>query len=362
MVSLSEIQGLLSPVLTPLSRGYSALMSRRARRYAMGECEQFRPACPCLSVGNIGSGGSGKTPLADWLLKWADIQELSVVLLTRGYGAKPPHLPYVVGPHSPASESGDEPLMLARENPDARVVVDPVRKRSGAWASEEFSPDLVILDDGFQHMAVKRDMDFVLLTPDDLKDGWDRVIPRGTWREGKDALRRADVFFVKSGAESFKSMAGLVKDRLGPFGRPVFQFSLRAVGLKLLGGGDRLEFGSGKYVLFSGIGNPQMLVADAREYMGREPEKFIVFRDHHAYTDRDVEDIRRQAATLGAKRIICTPKDAVKLAGLGCDDFYVIDLEVEFLEALFFDGTAPLPFDKWWNLERLLNSSQQKEN
>lgn len=353
MASLSELQKILSPVLTPLSRGYAKVMSCRAGKYVRGGYEQFRPGCPCISVGNIGSGGSGKTPLADWLLHWAEKCGLSVVLLTRGYGAKPSELPYLVGPQSPVAEAGDEPLMLARGNPAAKVVVDPVRKRSGAWAQKRFSPDLVLLDDGFQHMAVQRDLDFVLLTPDDFTEGWNKVIPRGSWREGVDALNRADVFFVKSTPNAFRSMSGLIKEKLVAFGRPVFQFSLEAKGLRLLGGSDRKGFGRGGYLLFSGIGKPDMLLADATEYMGREPEDFMIFKDHHAYTGHDIDKIRSRAVVLGAERIICTPKDAVKLNGLGCEDFYVIDLEVEFTEAIFFDDREALPFDKWWNEELL---------
>ncbi len=357
MDSLFKLQKILSPILNPISHGYEKVMSCRAQKYARGEYEQFRPSCPCISVGNIGSGGSGKTPLADWLLKWADRQGLSAVLLTRGYGAKPAQLPYLVGPHSPVSEAGDEPLMLAKENPFARVVVDPVRKRSGAWATGQFKPELMLLDDGFQHMAVQRDLDFVLLTPDDFDESWNKVIPQGTWREGADALNRADVFFVKSTPSAFKSLKSMIRSRLGVFGKPVFQFALQAKGLKLLGGPDRLDFGQGKYLLFSGIGKPEMLLADATGYMGRAPEEFMVFKDHHAYTVHDVEEIRRRAVALGSRRIICTPKDAIKLSGLGCEDFYVIDLEVEFSEAVFFDETKEVSFDKWWNIDLLKQSS-----
>jgi len=356
MLNLNQLQKILSPVLAPISKGYGAVMSRRAQKYSSGEYERFRPECPCISVGNIGSGGSGKTPLADWLLKWAERAGLVTVLLTRGYGAKPGKLPYLVNRLSPVSEAGDEPLMLAGGNPEAKVVVDPVRKRSGAWATQQFQPGLMLLDDGFQHMAVERDLDFVLLTPDDFTDGWDMVIPRGTWRESVQALQRADVFFVKSGPDAFRRMHGLVKQKLAQFGRPVFQFELKAEGLELLGGGERCGFGNDKYLLFAGIGKPDILLEDASGYMGRAPEEFMIFKDHHAYTAQDVELIRRKAAAAGAKRIICTPKDAVKLSKLSCEDFYVIDLEVEFTEAIFFDQNEEAPFDKWWNKQRLIDA------
>ncbi|WP_415713697.1 tetraacyldisaccharide 4'-kinase [Maridesulfovibrio sp.] len=356
MLKLHQLQNILSPILAPISKGYSAVMSRRAEKYVQGEYERFRPECPCVSVGNIGSGGSGKTPLADWLLKWAEREGLLTVLLTRGYGAKPAQMPYLVNRLSPVHEAGDEPLMLANGNPEAKIVVDPVRKRSGAWATQEFQPELMLLDDGFQHMAVERDLDFVLLTPDDFTTGWDKVIPRGTWRESQLALQRADVFFVKSGPQTFNQMRPLIEQKLARFGKPVFQFELKAKGLKLLGTGEQLGFGSEKYLLFAGIGKPEILHEDAKKYMGRAPEEFIIFKDHHSYTAQDMELIRRKAAAAGAKRIVCTPKDAVKLTKLGCEEFYVIDLEVEFKETVFFDDIEEVPFDKWWNKQRLIDA------
>ncbi|WP_035075143.1 tetraacyldisaccharide 4'-kinase [Maridesulfovibrio zosterae] len=350
---LIEIQNILSPILTPLSKGYGAIMKIRADRYSEGSYELFQPQCPCISVGNIGSGGSGKTPLTGWLLRWAEGHGLRVAVLTRGYGAKPPEHPYPVLKNSPVAEAGDEPLMLAAANPEAMVVVDPVRKRSGRWVSAEFKPDFIILDDGFQHMAVQRDLDFVLMTPDDFTSGWNKVIPRGTWRESVQALHRADVFFVKSSPDDFNSMRYLVSEKLSGFGKPVFQFNLEAKGLKLLGGNDRIEFGNDSFLLFSGIGKPELLLKDATKYLGRAPAECMVFKDHHAYSWKDVELIRRKAVTVAAKKIICTPKDAIKLTNLGCEDFYVIDLEVEFKESIFFDGTEELSFNEWWTEKKL---------
>jgi len=105
--------------------------------------------------------------------------------------------------------------------------------------------------------------------------------------------------------------------------------------LKLLGSDKKLGFGDDEYLLFSGIGKPEMLLKDATEYMGRAPAEFMIFKDHHSYSGLDVELIRKRAAAVNVKRIICTPKDAVKLSRLNCEDFYVIDLELEFKESIF---------------------------
>jgi len=364
MALLRSAQNILSPVLAPAGYVYSSVMACRAKLYNKDSFVRFKPACPCISVGNIGSGGSGKTPVSGWLLAWAEKQRMHSVLLSRGYGANPSKLPYLVTAESPVEESGDEPLMLATENPYAKIVVDPVRKRSGKWATEQFTPDLMVLDDGFQHMAVQRDLDFVLMTPDDFTDGWNKVIPRGTWREGKNGLKRADVFFVKSPADDFNSMKDLIKDRLGKYKKPVFQFNLKAEGLKLLKGGETLQFGNEKYMLVSGIGKPEQFSRDCINFMGQKPCEHMIFKDHHPYSAQDARLIREKSEKLGAAKIICTPKDAVKLRRLGCDDFYTIDLCVEFKESIFFDGTEPCNFERWWSRDRLTLAyeSRKKEN
>ncbi|OEU70720.1 MAG: tetraacyldisaccharide 4'-kinase [Desulfovibrio sp. S3730MH75] len=367
MACLRTAQNILSPILTPAGHVYGAVMGCRANLFSRGTFTRFNPSCPCVSVGNIGSGGSGKTPLSGWLLKWAHEQGMESVLLTRGYGASPTKFPCLVTAETPVKESGDEPLMLATDNPYARVIVDPIRKRSGKWAMESFQPDFIVLDDGFQHMAVQRDLDFVLMTPDDFAEGWNKVIPRGTWRETEAALCRADCFFVKSSVAEFNSMKGVIKERLGEFKKPVFQFNLKAESLISLKSGDSAPFGCDKFLLVSGIGKPDQFFDDSVKFMSQEPAGHIVFKDHHPYRAQDVDDIRRKAKLIAREngqynfvKVICTPKDAVKLRALGCDEFYTIDLRVEFSESIFFDETDSGGFDSWWSRDRLISYSQER--
>jgi len=169
-MSSLPLQKSLYPLLRPLGAAYRVLMRARRRRYENGAA--CRTDVPCVSVGNIGWGGSGKTPVVQWLLQWAAGHGLHAVVLTRGYKASPPGLPYVVTPQSPAAHAGDEPLMLARSCPQGTVVVDPVRSRSARWAQERLDPDFFVLDDGFQHVQVARDTDLVLLKKDDLHAEW----------------------------------------------------------------------------------------------------------------------------------------------------------------------------------------------
>ena len=172
----------LRPLLTPVSLLYRRILAARRAKWENEGSPAFRPVCQCVSVGNIAWGGTGKTPVVDWLLGWSEARGLRAVVLSRGYKAQPPELPLHVSPSRTPGEAGDEPLMLALEHPSAAVMVDPDRRRSGRWAEERLSPDLFVLDDGFQHVKVRRDLDIVLLRPDDLGDGWGRVIPAGAWR------------------------------------------------------------------------------------------------------------------------------------------------------------------------------------
>ena len=146
----------LRPLLRPLGAAYRRLMAARRARWEAGDAA-FRPARPCVSVGNIAWGGTGKTPVVDWLLGWSEARGLRPAVLTRGYKARPPVLPLRVAPGCTVEEAGDEPLMLALEHPASAVLVDPDRRRSGRWAEERLHPDLFVLDDGFQHVKVRRD-------------------------------------------------------------------------------------------------------------------------------------------------------------------------------------------------------------
>lgn len=315
-------------------------MRVRRNAFESGRRPAYECGVPCVSVGNIGWGGSGKTPVAEWLLRWAAQNGLHAVVLTRGYKAKPPCLPYQVMPDSPPQEAGDEPLMLARNCPQASIVVDPIRTRAAEWAMNNLSPDLFVLDDGFQHLAVRRDVDLVLLKQDDLGAEWGRVIPSGSWREGAEALSRADAFCIKASADEFSRMRGSLGQRLGQYDVPVFGFSLRPCGLRLVAqAGGHVEPDTASdldgqpYVLFSGVGEPAQVARTAELFFGYAPAVHHAFADHHSYTDADI----RRMATEGMP-LVCTPKDAVKLAGRYDVPVWTFALETVFHSVWSRDG------------------------
>ncbi|WFS61944.1 tetraacyldisaccharide 4'-kinase [Pseudodesulfovibrio thermohalotolerans] len=344
--TVTELQRTLSPVLRPVSWLYGGLMRARAGLYRRGLFRRWEASALTVSVGNIGWGGSGKTPVADWLLGWAESRSIPVVLLTRGYRAKPKNLPYEVKPGALAEEAGDEPLMLARAHQKALILVDPNRTRAGRLAMRKARPELVILDDGFQHMAVERHVNLVLLRPDDLGEGWNRVIPAGSWREPEAALERADAFMIKTDAAGFEALRPSIDNRLSRFGKPVFSFRLAPSGVRRVVGGDTArDFGGAPYLLATGVGDPAQVRATAEGYLGYAPVRHRVFRDHHDYSKLDALDLAEEAARLGCAAVLCTPKDAVKLGPMCTNIFWQFDLSLEF-------GPSTLgpdaPFSTWW--------------
>jgi tetraacyldisaccharide 4'-kinase len=345
-MSSLPLQKSLYPLLRPLGAAYRVLMRARRRRYENGAA--CRTDVPCVSVGNIGWGGSGKTPVVQWLLQWAAVHGLHAVVLTRGYKASPPGLPYVVTPQSSAAHAGDEPLMLARSCPQATVVVDPVRSRSARWAQERLAPDFFVLDDGFQHVQVARDTDLVLLKKDDLHAEWGRVLPAGSWREGPEALSRAAAFCIKCGSGEFSGLVPDFENRLGSFGVPVFGFSLRPGALIPVCGaheGAQLPAGA-PYVLFSGVGDPAQVAVTVSSFLGYDPVRHHVFADHHGYTQADMDRMAGYGLPL-----VCTPKDAVKLTAPCGVPVWTLSLETNFHSVWNAQppaGQAGEGFAQWW--------------
>ncbi|NDV18930.1 tetraacyldisaccharide 4'-kinase [Pseudodesulfovibrio sp. JC047] len=344
--SVIDIQKKCAPVLKPAASVYGRVMRVREAMYARGMLRHWEPPVPTVSVGNIGWGGTGKTPVADWLLGWAEIHRLKSVLLTRGYGAHPPSVPYLVRPESLAESAGDEPLMLARSHARAHILVDPQRIRAGKLAMKRFSPDVMILDDGFQHMAVARHCNLVLLKPEDVGSGWNQLIPAGSWREPASALARADAFMLKISPSEFETLTPALRQRLGAFGKPVFSFQIKPTGVRPVRGGEAVpDFDSASYLLVSGVGDPAQVKETATRYLGYPPTEHMIFKDHHPYSQKDALAIADSARKAGCEAVLCTPKDAVKLGPLCSEAFWEFDLQLAFGPSLFTDG---VDFEAWW--------------
>ncbi|MGE4291162.1 MAG: tetraacyldisaccharide 4'-kinase [Desulfovibrio sp.] len=349
-MNIERLQDTLQPLLAPLGLLYSGAMRLRRAAYDVGLLSSWRAGALTVSVGNIGWGGTGKTPLTDWLLDWALRNGLAPLVLTRGYGARPTAYPHLVRPGNLAEEAGDEPLMLCRRHPGAAIVVDPVRSRGGRWAQEQMRPGVVLLDDGFQHLGVHRDINLVLLRPSDLDQGWNRVIPAGSWREGRSALARADAFLIKASPKNFEGLLPRLERRLSRLGKSVFSFEIVPLGLlRVLGGEQRPHFSQQPYLLVTGVGDPAQVEYTATRYLGHAPREHLIYPDHHAFTRTDVKFIEQTAEHRHCAHVLCTPKDAVKLGPMARENFWTFDLDVRFGPAWHGRGQEGAPFDAWWD-------------
>jgi tetraacyldisaccharide 4'-kinase len=379
------------PWLRPAAELYAGIMQKRRRFYASGVLPSYSPSIPTVSVGNIAMGGSGKTPLVSFLLTWAVKRGKRAVVLIRGYGGKPGAAPLAVRADTSPAICGDEGLMLARAYPEATVLAHPRRALAAELAERFLRPDLLILDDGMQHLALRRSVDIVLLRPRDLDEDYDLVLPAGPWREGAKALGQADVFAVKLGADP---LSGRALERLAALGRPVYPFRLRAIALRPLfsqggtggrpertahdlcpaqagkgsglngagrenvGGKDICRDGAGVndvdgdgapgrlYLLASGVGNPSGVENTAAAFMGRRPARHFIFADHHRFTAKGLRDMLADAPS--GLPLLCTAKDAVKLEAFPSlfagREVFVLETALVFEPPLFTDTS----FCSWW--------------
>ncbi len=295
--------------MDPLSTIYGAVVATRNAIYKRGVIRPRRLDGPVISVGNLSVGGSGKTPFVILLGELLRARGITFDILSRGYRRKTRGA-RVVDPAGLPSEFGDEPLLMARRLP-APVIVGEDRYAAGRLAEQRFGPQLHLLDDGFQHRQLARDFDIVLVTPDDARD---RLLPAGRLREPLASLARADAVVLAGGAspEAFP-LAGKAVWRVR---RSILPKNVSA-----------------KPVAFCGIARPKQFFLQLHR-AGIAPMAEAVFRDHHAYVEQDIRDLRRLAAENGADGFVTTEKDAVNLGGLfsALTPLAVVPVQMELLD------------------------------
>ena len=243
-----------------------------------------------VSVGNLSAGGSGKTPFVLLLGELLKARAVKFDVLSRGYGRTSTGV-RLVDPAGLPQEFGDEPLLIARKL-QVPVIVGEDRYEAGRFAESRFGSQLHLLDDGFQHRALARDFDIVLVTPQDASD---RLLPAGRLREPLRSLRRADAVVLASGAsaDSFPLEGKLVwRVRRGILPQNV----------------------PPRPVVFCGIARPQNFVLQLRA-ANIEPVAEAFYRDHHAYTEKDIRELLALKQRSEAGGFVTTEKDAVNLGG-----------------------------------------------
>jgi len=287
--------------LAPLGGVFGAAAALRVGLYRRGLLRQRRLSGPVISVGNLSVGGSGKTPLVARVAEILRDAGEPVAILSRGYGGSFRGEALIVGDGAAvladASEAGDEPVMLARALRGVVVAVGRRRDRVGRAVEARFGRRVHVLDDGFQHLRLFRDLDLLCVGEADLAD---QPLPAGRLRERASASARADVICAWS-ATAVTSDHGRT-----------FRVSRRPLGFFDLDGNPRAA--PARPFLLSGIANPQRFWSDVSAIVPGVAGHFA-FRDHHRFSPEEIQGVMGEARQRGADAVVTTAKDAVRLPG-----------------------------------------------
>lgn len=367
-----------------LSAFYGAVARRRRRWYADRPGARRRLRRPVISVGALSVGGSGKTPVAAHVAELLARMGERPAVLSRGYGraARPAGVVVVRDPdgvRAGVAEAGDEPLMLAERLAGACVLVCADRHRAGRLAEERFDVSVHVLDDGFQHLSLHRDVDLVVIGAGDAGERW--TLPAGRLREPPDTAALADALIVES--PSWERAASVAR-RFGP--APVFRLA-RRLGEPIPesatppepptapwpptapepptapwpptasepptapGGAAGVPRGA-RVVVVAAIARPAAFAADVRA-AGYDVAAMLAFADHHRFSARDVAGVARRARELAADAVLTTEKDMVRLRPLAPFGVPVapVPLRVGIEPAERFEG---------WLLDRLRASRRSR--
>ena len=328
---------LLRFFLVPLALLYGLFQCLRAGLYQSGTLSSKRLPRPVISVGNIAVGGTGKTPVTAYIARLLLGQGLRVAVLSRGYGGSREGQTTVVADGKSlllsADECGDEPFLLASTIPGLMVVIGPDRHTAGLLALDSLNPDVFLLDDGFQHLRLQRDLNILLV---DYKhpfgNGW--TLPAGLLREPPSAARRADLV-IQTRCPAGAEVAELVPGRPHCSARHLLGDAIPLVGGEVL----RLEALRGKKLLaFAGIAEPEGFFAGLRA-LGLNLVATLNFPDHAVYDAVALAEIADRLRTSGANLAVTTEKDGVKLRTLSPD---VAEKTVLACLELSFDDPTPL--------------------
>ena len=298
--------------LYPLSKIYGFVVKTRIFFYEKGILKSVRLPVPVISVGNITMGGTGKTPVVEYIAKYLQEKGKRVAILSRGYAAT------IKQENSSLAENvcNDEYLLFQENIPNIPHLLNKNRVKSGLEAIRRFQAEYLLLDDGFQHIHLAKDLNIV--TIDALNPfGHEHIVPRGMLREPLEELRRADMIMLTRVNQCSHDEIQSIIDRLREVARhvPVVETVHKPICLESLADAARLDIHClhGKKVFaFCAIGNP-VSFRKSIESLGGELLGFRVFPDHHVYTSSELRGLNTEALRIRPDAIIITQKDKVKI-------------------------------------------------
>ena len=319
------IAALIKSTLSAFTYPYSAVLNTRDFLYKNGVVKSTRLPVKVISIGNITTGGTGKTPLVESMARCLLEKNKKVAILSRGYGG-----------NNSLQENNDnvnDECLILRENlQDVTVLAGKDRVSNGEKAIRESGVDCLLLDDGFQHLKLKRDLDIVVI--DSLNPfGGENLIPRGSLREPLRNLGRAGLFIISHCNQSKKQIIKSIYTKLNYVNNdaPVCESIHRPVHIESMTDGSILgpEWLMGKRIYgLSAIGNPESFTYTLKE-LGADLIKHRKFHDHHNYNREEIGDVVYEAKLLGVDAIVVTQKDIVKIRKMDINDFNILSLKIE---------------------------------
>lgn len=324
-------------MLTFLSYIYWILWVIRKWLYEKGILKTRHLPSPVICVGNITTGGTGKTPTVIALAKLLqkNTESPRIAILTRGYKRMSRSPVTVVSDGarllSSPSDAGDEPYMIASALNGIPVIVGADRYKSGTYAITHFSTELFILDDGYQHIKLNRDVNILIVdATNPIGNGY--LLPKGILREPLQAISRADCIIISKVSGGDKRY---VEKLIRTYNKnsPVFYGDYKLTNIKKLDGNMLgLHSISGKNLLiFSGIGNPQYFRKVVENNKGKVIKE-LIYPDHHWYEEKDLKDIINEARKLSVGAVVTTEKDAVRIKGAGLLNSGNIKIDIMILQ------------------------------
>lgn len=348
------------PCRMMLTLPYELVVRARQFLYTKGWLQTRRLPCPVISIGNLTVGGTGKTPMVIWLATWLQAQGKQVGILSRGYGRIRSRETRLVSNGQSTllspKEGGDEPVLIANRCPGVVVAVGPDRYRVGQWVGKQFPIDCFLLDDGFQHVGLYRDVNLLLLDATDI-DGLRALVPVGRLREPLLAASRATAIVLTRSSLNKKSQSvlELVEKSLGHTIQPIqVDFDVGEFIHVPTGRKQPCQWAKKrKGLIFCGIAQADHFRAMV-SHLHVEILDALVFPDHYVYTPSHWASIRGRAARLGASIMMTTEKDAVKIRPFlaNNEDVWAIRLDVrlksgmEQLESQLFDAIQERPVSR----------------
>ena len=310
-------KGLLIWLVWPLSWLFGLLVATRNKLFDWGWRRSEPLPKPVISVGNLAMGGTGKSPLTMAFIEHFQSMGLTVGVLSRGYGRRNPKTSLRVTSETDYRDGGDEPVMMARRFPKALIGVGPSRIEAAKALGE--TPDVYLVDDGFQHRQLKRDLDVVLL---DATQPAPKLFPRANFREGWSGLRRADVVVLTRMQTGFDRDDWRVKiHQVNPKAMILAcDFEPREIcGLDGQVLADLEIFKKKKIAAYAGLGHPGPFF-DSLERLGADVVARKILTDHESFEAEARKSWFQKVIEMGAEMVVTTEKDAVKLdnhAGFG---------------------------------------------